>query len=63
MALFVHIPPFLLLVNSSWYTFSEVFPSKKVQKRVVRAEVTEARTEAEIAVQSSDHSRPQSHSA
>ena len=52
MALFVHIPPFLLLVNSSWYTFSEVFPSKKVQKRVVRAEVTEARTEAEIAAQS-----------
>ena len=51
MALFVHIPPFLLLANSSCYTFSEVFPSS-IQKRVVRAEVTEAKTEAEVAVQS-----------
>ena len=51
MALFVHIPPFLLLVITSWYTFSEAFP-RSIQKRVVRAEVTEAKTEAEVAVQS-----------
>ena len=62
MALFVHIPPFLLLVNSSWYTFSEVF-LRSIQKRVVGAEATEAKTEAEVAVQSYAHSRPQSHSA
>ena len=47
MALFVYIPTFLLLVNSSWYTFSEAFP-RSIQKRVVRDEVTEAKTEEEL---------------
>ena len=44
MTLFVYIPPFLLPVISSWYTFSEAFP-RSIQKRVVRAEATEAKTE------------------
>ena len=38
MTLFVYIPSFLLLVISSWYTFSEAF-SRSIQKRV------EAKTE------------------